>query len=551
MLSIRRTYSNQVCKFVFYCCYPFCKLNIFILTESTLISTTEEETPKLERVSSSTAEALSRKSSADYEYPEIIKAQIHKTEEEPIMQDISLEELGKSIIIHSVLPGEDDYILPISTDATTDPVSQTVVDEELHSKNTLKEDDTTLNSDQSKETEKTKEIPLTPETIDAPVIKEPITKDNMVALNSPRELSSSPNASEENDKEINEDEDQPTVASNKTLSPSSNKINERSPQHLKNETETESAPLVDQLDSKSSVPDEKSKTDMVEESEDEKINKDVTNESTDKTLSPITHEDSSISSSANEQIAMSLNTNLADGSDVTNVNKEDQDRILHSKEVVNVEDCTEKPSLNQSENQESNSLLDEDVQTLEKENHEKNINIKKRYINEETGEYTHSPEEVSKSETLKNKEKDSIETEIITTLFKTEEEKLLATTNDKASKDKNDDIKNADNIEITNKTSQDSVDPLKSEEERRESSDKTGNIQLKTNLKIYSFLFSEESLNKPDEENSKVENDKNVRCKFCSSINKSLNFSPKYLSYHSQHYQPQMMNLNWIRQLMK
>lgn len=470
MLSIRRTYSNQVRKYFFYF-YPFCKSNIFLLTESPLISTTEEETPKLERVSSSTAEALSRKSSTDYEYPEIIKAQIHKTEEEPIMQDISLEELGKSIIIHSVLPGEDDYILPISTDAKIEP------EEELHSKNTLKEDDTTLNSDQSKETVQTKEHPRnltqssleTPETIEAPVIEGTVTKGNMVALNSPRESGSYPNASEENDKEINEDEDQPAVASNKTLSASSNKINEQSPQHLKNKTETESAPLDDQLDSKSSVTDEKSKIDMVEESEDEKINKDVMNESTDKTLSQIIHKDSCISSSANEEIAMSLNTNLADGSDVTNANKEDLDRILHSKEVVNVEDCTEKPSLNQSENQESNSLLDEDVQTLEKETHLKNSNLKKRYINEETGEYTHCPEEVSKPEKLKNQEKDSIETEIITTLFKAEEEKLLVTNNDKVSKDKNaDDIKN---------------------EERRESSDKTGNIQLKTNLKIYSLPF--------------------------------------------------------------
>lgn len=486
MLSIRRTYSNQVCKFVFYCCYPFCKLNIFILTESTLISTTEEKTPKLERVSSSTAEALSRKSSADYEYPEIIKAQIHKTEEEPIMQDISLEELGKSIIIHSVLPGEDDYILPISTDATTDPVSQTVVDEELHSKNTLKEDDTTLISDQSKETEKTKEIPFTPETIEAPVIEETVTKGNMVALNSPRESGSYSNASEENDMEINEDEDQPAIASNKTLSASFNKINEPSPQHLKNKTETESAPLDDQLDSIVSVPDVKSKTDMVEESEDEKINKDVTNESTDKTLSPITHEDSSISSSANEQSAMSLNTNLADGSDVSNVNKEDQNRIRHSKEVDNVEDCTEKPSLNQSENQESNSLLDEDIQTLEKETHQKNSNLKKRYINEETGEYTHSPEVVSKPEKLKNQEKDSIETEIIKTLFKAEEEKLLGSNNDKVSRDKNaDDIKNSNDIEIatesTSKTNEIPVDPLRLEDEKRESSDMKGIIQGKTN----------------------------------------------------------------------
>lgn len=514
MFLIRRTYRNQVRKsFIFI--IHFVSTNISILTESPLISTTEEETSKLEKVSSSTAEALSHNSSTEYEYPEIIKAQIHKTVEETTMQDISLEELGKSIIIHSVLLGEDDYVLPISTDATTNPDSQTVINEELHSTNTLKEDvltdktnDIKLNSDKPKETVETKEIPLnfkqsslgTSETIEAPIIKETNTKNNMLASNSPRELGSSLNASENNDKDINKEEGQPAFADSKTLPSSFDKINEQSPQNLENKPDkiilntdfeaTESAPLAEHLDPEISIPDTKdnSNTDKVEESEEvnAKINEDVLNKSTDKTLSQIPDEDSSVRSNGNEQIAMTPNTNLTDDSDDKNVNKENEERFQYSKEVDNEKDSTEMPSLSLSENQESYALLEEDVQTLEKENLVKNSNLKKRYINEETGEYTYCPEEVSKPENLKNKEKDAIDTEIIKTLFKEEEEKLLSSNKDKADKDNNaDDITNSDNIELTaentSKTSQITVDPIKLEDETPEPSDMTGNIQINTN----------------------------------------------------------------------
>lgn len=507
MFSIRRTYRNQVRKsFIFV--IHFVITNTSILTESPLISTTQEETSKLERVSSPTAEALSRNSSTEYEYPEIIKAQIHKTDEETTKQDISLEELRKSIIIHSVLPGEDDYVLPISTDATKNPDSQTVVNEELHSTNTLREDiltdktnDIKLNSDKPKKTVETKEIPPsfkqsslgTPDTIEAPIIKETNTKDIMLAQNSPRELGSSLNASEKNDNEINKEEGQPALADSKTQPSSSDKIIEESPQNLENKPDkiilntdfetTESPPIAEHLAPEISIPisKENSNTDKVEESEEvnAKINEDVLNKSTDKTLSQIPDEDSSVRSNGNEQIAMTPRTNLTDGSDNTNLNKENEDRFQHLIEVDNVKDNIEMPALNQSENQESYSLLDEDVQTLEKENLVKNSNLKKRYINEETGEYTNCPNEVSKPENLKKKEQAAIDTEIIKTLFKEEEEKLLSSNRDKPDKDNNaDDITNSENIELTpentSKTSQVTVDPIKLEDETPEPSDMTG-----------------------------------------------------------------------------
>lgn len=228
----------------------------------------------MERVSSLTSEALSPNTSTEYEYPEIIKAQIHKAEDET-MQDVTLEELGKSIIIHSVLPGEDDYELPISSDDSPNLSSKTMVNEELHSTDTLKQDDAHINTDVLAEKindelldsvgkvkhQKSKESPLhseqsfldKSETIETPIIQEKIVKESMGALkdSAQLELEIVEDNPEEKHKEIEEhpvaieiDDETKTSSSNKTNEFSQNLENIADPLKINANLEaTESASL--------------------------------------------------------------------------------------------------------------------------------------------------------------------------------------------------------------------------------------------------------------------------------------------------------------------
>lgn len=134
-----------------------------------------------------------------------------------------------------------------------------------------------------------------------------------------------------------------------------------------------------------------------------------------------------------------INTDLVNGSDATNLQNENQDPTLIQSDSQEQQDKIE---------QQKSNFLDEENNTLKPESVVEKSVIKKRYINEKTGEYTNSPEEIFKPKSVKNEVNESDETQAITALFKAEEDKLSSSNND--NKDSNNDSNHNDNSTETN-----------------------------------------------------------------------------------------------------